>query len=62
LHPEKPTFAEVMLDHVDEPLPEEDAREEPIRLRGHIVDLTLPASYPVDDLAGLIRALAQAGR
>lgn len=62
VHPAKPTFAEVMLDHADEPLPEEKTREEPIRLRGDVVDLTLPATYPVDDLAKLDRALEQAGR
>ncbi len=61
-HPEKPTFAEVVLDQAGEPLPEESAIKEPIRLRGDIVDLTLPAAYPVDDLAKLIRALEQAGR
>lgn len=61
-HPEKPTFAEIILDPVKEPLQDEDVREEVIRLRGDVVDLTLPATYPVDDLAKLVRALEQAGR
>ena len=60
--PEKPTFAEIILDPVKEPLQDEDVREEVIRLRGDVVDLTLPATYPVDDLAKLVRALEQAGR
>jgi transposase-like protein len=61
-HPENSTFDEIVLDQAGEALPDKSTRAEPIRLRGDVVDLTLPAAYPVEDLAKLIRALEQVGR
>ncbi|WP_330647270.1 hypothetical protein RPE78_14730 (plasmid) [Thioclava litoralis] len=54
---DEPLFSEILVQN-DEPLPTGDAAPESvITLSGEVVNLTLPANYPLNDLVVLIQTL-----